>query len=112
MSINEIQDPQPQAQVVEKTERIVRENPVPSILSAIAVGFAIGLLARSLRPEPHPVRDYLDETSDYLRSLLNPVGKRARRAYESSSEAVRDAVDQMQDVDMGPVRSFWKRLFS
>lgn len=102
---------------VRETENYVRGNPVPALLGAIAVGFAIGLIARSLERErePEPIRDALNE----IRGLLKPLAKKTRRAYADSSHAVHDAVAQAveraKDLDVehyvDPVAKWWKRFW-
>ncbi|MES2571671.1 MAG: hypothetical protein V4710_16665 [Verrucomicrobiota bacterium] len=96
--------------LLQKADLIVRENPVPTILATLALGFGVGLLIRALQPQPHPLRDCLEDTSGYLHSVLNPLAKGARRAYATSSEAVRDAVDKLHEVE-APL-TFWQRFWS
>ena len=102
-----------------KADSYVRENPVPAVLCALGIGFAIGLLVRVL--ENHEKKSFFDdpvhETEDYLSSIFQPVAKKTRKAYYRSADAVRDAVDSARDVDVedytDPVvswfRSLWKR---
>ena len=106
----------------ERADTYVRANPVPAILTAVAIGFGLGLMARLLEPDRRrePIRDCLDESSDWLGSLFNPVAKKTRRAYTTSSKAVRgvveDAGDRIRDIDaddyIDPVVKWWKRLWS
>lgn len=101
-----------------QTENYVRANPIPALLGAVAVGFAIGLISRSLETtrEPEPIRDALNE----IRAMLKPIAKKTRKAYAESSDAVRDAVEQAveraKDLDVDryadPVSSWWKRLWA
>ena len=93
----------------------IRANPIPAVLTAFGVGFALGLATRLLElPErkPEPFRDALDD----LRSLLATGAKRGKRAYADSSEAVRDAVEhaveKAREIDVDPVANWWKRLWS
>lgn len=95
-----------------RADAALRENPIPAIITAVAIGFGIGLLARALQPAPHPMRDCLDETSGYLHSAFKPVKKKAQRAYDSSSRAVRGAVEDLHDIDLDPVAKWWKRLWA
>ena len=104
--------------MVRETENYVRGNPIPALLGAVAVGFAIGLLARSLEHErdPEPIRDAVNE----IRALLKPLAKKTRKAYAESSDAVHDAVAQAveraKDLDVehyvDPVARWWKRLWA
>jgi len=100
--------------LLRQTENYVRGNPIPALLGAVAFGVAIGLVARSLetRREPEPLQDALNE----LRGLLGPLGKKTRKAYAETSdavlEAVEQAVDRARDLDLDPVAGWWKRLWS
>ncbi len=115
------QDIQGQGQgqdLLRKAEIYVRANPLPAVLGAVAVGFALGLISRSLESqrEPEPIRDALNE----IRSMLKPLAKKTRKAYAGSSDVVRDAVEQAveraKDLDVDryvdPVSSWWKRLWA
>ena len=110
------------SELVRGTDRYLRENPVPAVLGALAVGFAIGLLTRLIDQErrPTPVRDSLDESADALRSFFKPAAKKTRQAYQQSASAVRGAVDHVAgkaseiDIDdyIDPVTKWWRRIWS
>jgi len=101
-----------------QAENYVRANPIPALIGAVAVGFALGLISRSLEKqrEPEPIRDALNE----IRSLLKPLAKKTRKAYAESSDTVREAVEHAVerakelDVDryVDPLSSWWKRLWA
>ena len=77
--------------LLRETDNAIRANPIPAVLTALGVGFALGLATRLLDlPErkPEPLRHALDD----LRALLSTSAKRGQRAYAESAEAVRDAV--------------------
>jgi ElaB/YqjD/DUF883 family membrane-anchored ribosome-binding protein len=99
---------------LQDTGRYVRENPVPLLLGAVAVGFLLGLAARQLdRERKHePIHDALDE----IRSFLKPLTKRARAAAEHSAEVVRDAAGRVREIDVdgyaAPVTGWWRKLWS
>ena len=132
MTTNDFQDPEQQSglaatvkdkshELTERADLYVRQNPVPAIIGAVALGFALGLLARSIEPtRREPIQDCLDETGDFFGSLFTPVARKSRRAYSASSRAVHDAVDaaskKVRDVDVDdyvdPVVKWWKRLWS
>ena len=102
-------------ELLRETDNAIRANPIPAVLTALGIGFALGLATRLLEfPErkPEPLRDALDE----LRALLSSGAKRGQRAYADSAEAVRDAVEHAvesaRDLDTDPVAKWWKRLWS
>lgn len=111
--------PEQRSQPLQNADTYLRENPIPALLGALAVGFAIGLLARALESKPKParLRDHLDEAEDYLHSIWTPFSKKTRRAYHKSAEAVRDAVgdtvERVRDVDVDeytdPVVKWFRR---
>lgn len=100
--------------LVRQTEEYVRTNPLPALLGAVAVGIAIGMVARALERErePQPLQDALNE----IKALLKPIAKKTQKAYAESSDAVREVVEQALDkakeIDVDPVAGWWKRLWS
>ncbi len=97
-----------------ETGRYVRENPVPLLLGAVAVGFLLGLVARQLERErkPEPIHDALDE----IRGFLKPLARRARQAAEHSAEVVRDAAGRVSEIGVedyaAQVSGWWRKLWS
>ncbi|MDQ2660164.1 MAG: hypothetical protein M3Y03_07060 [Verrucomicrobiota bacterium] len=93
----------------EKTEFFLRENPVPTVIGALALGLAIGLAIR-----------YSSESSEREVEVKSPLGnvdlsmltlpflwpffKSAQRRYEDSAdvvkESVRDGLDRLKSVDV------------
>ncbi len=96
----------------EQADLALRENPIPAIITAVALGFGIGLLVRFLQPEPHHLRDYVDESRGYFRSAIKPWKKKVHRAYDTSSKAIHNAADDLRDIDLDPVAKWWKRLWA
>ncbi len=100
--------------ILREADDAIRANPIPAVLAALGVGFALGLAIRMLEPDrkAEPLRDALDD----LRALLASGAKRGKRAYADSAEAVRDAVEQAvekaRDIDTDPVTNWWKRLWA
>jgi ElaB/YqjD/DUF883 family membrane-anchored ribosome-binding protein len=99
----------------------VRENPVPTVLGALALGFAIGLIVRSMEKEDQSdrLRGRLEDAEDYLRTILKPLAKKSKRVYAQSADAVRDAVEdavqRAHDIDVtdytDPVAGWWNRFW-
>ena len=108
------QDAKERAQdLLRETDNHIRANPVPAVLTALGIGFAIGLLVRIEPAKPRePWKDALDD----LRDALNSGAKRGRKAYSQTADVVRDAVEQAvekaRDLDVDPVANWWKKLWS
>lgn len=107
--------------VRERTEFFLRENPVPTVLGALALGLAIGLAIRySSRPEPTSlsVKRALREIdwSTISPAFLPGLIKSAKRGYADSADAVRGGFDRVKEVDVDgyvkPLRKQWKRWVS
>jgi hypothetical protein len=96
-----------------ETGRYVRENPVPLLLGAVAVGFLLGLAARQLERERkhEPIHDALDE----IRTFLKPLARRARDAAGHSAGIVREAADRVRHLDAedcaAPLSGWWRKLW-
>ena len=100
--------------LLRETDNCIRANPLPAIITALGVGFAIGVLTRWVEPAPRrePWQDVLDD----IREGLSSSARRGKKAYAQTSEAVRDAVEQAvekaRDIEVDPVLKWWKRLWS
>jgi ElaB/YqjD/DUF883 family membrane-anchored ribosome-binding protein len=106
----------------ERTEYFMRENPVPTILGALGLGIAIGLAIRYASAEERKteieVKSPLGNLNWSVLSLpfLWPFFKSAREKYESSADAVADAmkdgVKRLKKIDVDqyakPIRKRWK----
>lgn len=101
----------------ERTEFFLRENPVPTVVGALALGVAIGLAIRfSSSSSEKEVESKLPLANVDLSILslpfLWPLFKSLRRKYEDSSEVVKDQVDRLKKVDVDryvkPLRKKWK----
>lgn len=100
--------------LLRETDNAIRANPIPAVLTALGVGFALGLATRWLEipdRKPEPLREALND----LRDMLASSAKRGKRAYADSADAVREAVEQAvesaRELDMDPVTKWWKRLW-
>ena len=100
----------------ERTEFFLRENPVPTIIGALAVGLAIGLAIRyssSSDERPAPSRIPLADADWTWATLpfLWPFFKSVKRRYEDSTDVVKDGVDRIRNVDVDryvkPLRKRW-----
>ncbi len=106
----------------ERTEFYLRENPIPTVLGALALGLAIGLAiryaSRPQEPEPLSVRNALKNVDLSAMSMpfLWPFFRRVKRTYDDSADVVTDAmregIDRMREVDVDryvkPLRKQWK----
>ena len=101
----------------ERTEFFLRENPVPTVLGALAIGLAIGLAIRyASRPEEKEA-EMKTPFGDLDLSLLSlpfllPFFKSMKRKYNHSSDAVMSGIDRLKNVDVDryakPIRKRWK----
>jgi ElaB/YqjD/DUF883 family membrane-anchored ribosome-binding protein len=109
------QDAKEHAQdLLRETDNCIRANPVPAVLTALGIGFAIGVLTRFIDAPPR--REPWQEVVDEIRGALATGTKRGKRAYADTADKVRDAVEQAvekaQEIDIDPVAKWWKRLWS
>lgn len=101
----------------ERTEFFLRENPVPTVIGALAIGVAIGLAIRyssSSAEKEIEAKSPLGNVDLSILSLpfLWPFFKSLRRKYEDSADVVKDGVDRLKKVDVDryvkPLRKKWK----
>jgi hypothetical protein len=102
----------------ERTEYLVRENPVPAILGALGIGIAIGLAIRyasaTERKTEIDVKSPLENLNWSVLSLpfLWPLFKSAREKYERSADVMKDGVKRLKKIDVDryakPIRKRWK----
>ena len=101
----------------ERTEFLLRENPVPTVLGALAVGLAIGLAIRyasSSEEKKAAIHTPLGDINWNILSLpfLWPFFKSVRNRYEDSAEAVKEGVGRIKGVDVDryvkPLRKKWR----
>ena len=111
--------------VLHQTEVYVRENPFPAILTALGVGFALGLLVRLLET---PSRDHIEvpipkaaqkvRDFDYQAAVLPflwPVVKFFSSSYAASRKSVDQAYKKASGIDVNdyidPVVKKAKKFF-
>ena len=101
----------------ERTEFFLRENPIPTVIGALALGVAIGLAIRyasSSAERESESKSPLENVDLSFLSLpfLWPVFKSMRRRYDDSADAVREGVDRLKKVKVEryvkPLRKKWK----
>ncbi len=100
-------------EMLRETDNCIRANPVPAVLTALGIGFAIGLLTRFVEP---PKREPWQEALDEIRVTLASSAKRGKKVYAHSADVVRDAVEQAvekaREIDVDPVAKWWKKIWS
>lgn len=101
----------------EKTEFVLRQNPVPTVIGALAVGLAIGLAIRYSSETSEPEREVKSPFGDINLGVLSlpflwPFFKSVQRRYEDSADVVKDGVDRLKGVDVDryvkPLRKKWR----
>ena len=101
----------------ERTELFLRENPLPTIIGALAIGLAIGWTLRyATRSDEREVeiKSRLGNLNWSFLSLpvLWPFFKSMKEKYEDSAETVKDGVDRLRQIDVHryakPIRKRWK----
>ena len=101
----------------ERTDDFLRENPIPTIIGALAVGLAIGWALRHATAHEEKeleVRSPLGNVNWSFLSLpfLWPFFKSVKERYEDSADVVKDQVDRLKNVDVKrytkPIRKRWK----
>lgn len=105
----------------ERAEFFLRENPVPTVIGALAIGLAIGLAIRyssTSEEREAEVKSPLGDVNLGVLSLpfLWPFFKSVKHRYEDSAEVVKDGmregVDRLKSVDVNryvkPIRKQWR----
>jgi len=101
----------------ERTEFFLRENPVPTVIGALALGVAIGLAIRYASSSAEKEVESKSPLGSVDLSILSlpflwPLFKSMRRKYEDSADVVKEGVDRLKKVDVDryvkPLRKKWK----
>ena len=108
----------------ERTEYFLRENPVPTIIGALAVGVAVGWALRHSMGEDEDEIEVNSPAGSLNWSFLSlpflwPLFKSVKEKYEDSAETVKEGVDRLRDIDVKrytkpmkrytkPIRKRWK----
>gem|GEM_PF-430968 len=101
----------------ERTEFFLRENPVPTVIGALALGVAIGLAIRYASSSAEKEVEAKSPLANVDLSILSlpflwPLFKAMRRRYEDSTDVMKEGVDRLKKVDVDryvkPLRKKWK----
>ena len=101
----------------ERTEFFLRENPVPTVIGALALGVAIGLAIRYSSSSAEKEVEAKSPLGNVDLSILTlpflwPLFKKMRSQYEDSADVVKGGVDRLRKVDVDryvkPLRKKWK----
>src|SRR2546423_15581866 len=101
----------------ERTEFFLRENPVPTVIGALAIGVAIGLAIRFSSSSAEKEVEAKTPLANVDLSILSlpflwPLFKSLRRKYDDSADAVKGGVQRLKKVDgdryVKPLRKKWK----
>ena len=101
----------------ERTEVFLRENPVPTIIGALAVGLAIGWALRYATAPDEKEAEAESPLGGFGWSFLSlpflwPLLKTAKEKYDDSAETVKEGVSRLRDIDVDrytkPLRKRWK----
>jgi hypothetical protein len=100
----------------DRTEFFLRDNPVPTIIGALAIGLAVGWALRYATASDEKEIEVESPLGNFSWSFLSlpflwPFLKSARQKFEDSAETVKDGVDRLRDVDVRrytkPIRKRW-----
>ena len=100
-----------------RTELFLRENPLPTIIGALAIGLAIGWTLRHATQSDEREVEIRSRPGNFNWSFLSlpflwPFFKSMKEKYEDSAETVKDGVDRLRKIDIEryakPVRKRWK----
>ena len=82
-----------------RTREYVKQNPVPVLLGAVALGAALGYLMLTRREEPTFRERYVDEplhsAREALYAALAPVAQRLHEEYSSARDGAGRALDKV-----------------
>jgi hypothetical protein len=101
----------------ERTEMFLRENPVPTIIGALALGVALGWALRYATAEDEkeiaaPAGLGRLNLGSLSLPFLWPLLKSVKEKYDDSAETVKEGVDRLRDLDVKrytkPLRKRWK----
>ncbi len=87
---------------LETSRMYVRQNPLPVVIGAIALGAAVGCLLTVLGRKPTFSERYAEGPLDAVReaviSALSPVAQRVHEGYDSARDGAGIAIDRMSNI--------------
>lgn len=101
----------------ERTEMFLRENPVPMIIGALAIGLGIGLAIRYASRSGEKEVELKTPLGRINWSMLSlpflwPLFRGMKDKFEESAGAMRDGVEHVRNIDLDrytkPIRKRWK----
>jgi hypothetical protein len=99
----------------DRTEVFLRDNPIPTIVGALALGLIFGWALRhatSREEKKIEIESPLGRFGFLSLPFLWPVFKSMKEKYEDSAEVVKDRVGRLKDIDIDrytkPVRKRWQ----
>jgi hypothetical protein len=105
------------SQARDRTQLLLRENPVPAILGALTLGLAIGWALRHATADDEKEIEVKSPVGNVDLSFLSlpflwPFFRSVKGRYESSAESVKDGVTKLKNIDIRPytkpIRKRWK----
>lgn len=103
----------------QRTEYFLRENPVPTIIGALAVGIAVGWALRHSIGEDEEEIEVDSPAGNLNWSFLSlpflwPFFKSVKEKVEDSAETVKEGVERLRDIDVKrytkPMRRYTKPI--
>ena len=100
----------------DRTEYLMRENPVPTIIGALTIGLAIGWALRYATDRDEEKMEIESPLGNLNWSYLSlpflwPFFKTVKAKYEDSAETVKEGVDRLKEIDVRrytkPIRKRW-----
>jgi hypothetical protein len=104
-------------QARDRTQLLLRENPVPAILGALTLGLAIGWALRHATADEEKDIEVKSPMGNLDWSFLSlpflwPFLRSVKDRYETSAESVKDGVSKLKNIDIRPytkpIRKRWK----
>ena len=101
----------------ERTEMFLRENPVPIVIGALAIGLAIGLAVHFVSRSEEKEMEVKTPLGRFDWSFLSlpflwPLLRGMKEKFDESTDVVRGGVERVKKIDVDrytkPIRKRWK----